>query len=276
MKTDTVQPDTPPELDAARRKLRVQRQFGAHAERYATSAVHARGRSLERMVDLCDPQSGDRILDVAAAAGHTAIRFASVIRDAPTSQVVAVDLTQETIVVAQRLVEERRLHNVWFARADAERLPFPAAAFDLVTCRLALHHVPDAASAIAEMARVCRPSGQVALADNIVPDNAETAAWIDAFESIRDPSHHRLWSLDAVTDMFERAGLDVVARETLYKEMDFHGWAWRMDVPASDRARLRAMLLDAPPEVRRWLNPVERDGELVFNLIEAVVVGRAA
>lgn len=267
--TDTMRADARRKLDAAQRKRRVQRQFGAHAERYATSAVHARGQSLERMVVLSDPQPGDRVLDVAAAAGHTAMRFAS-----RASQVVAVDLTPETIAVARRLVEERSVDDVIFARADAEQLPFRANEFDLVTCRLALHHMPDAAHAIAEMARVCCEGGHVALADNIGPDNDATAAWIDTFESIRDPSHHRLLSLDAMADMFEHAGLDIVARETLYKEMDFEGWAWRMDVRAPDRVRLRTMLCDASPAVRRWLNPMERDGKLVFNLIEAVVVGR--
>jgi ubiquinone/menaquinone biosynthesis C-methylase UbiE len=255
--------------DAAQRKRRVQRQFGVHAERYATSPVHARGQSLRRMLALTDPQPGDRLLDVAAAAGHTAMQFASHV-----GRVVAVDLTPETIAVARRLAEERSVDNVIFVRTDAEQLPFPANAFDLVTCRLALHHMPDAGHAVAEMARVCCESGQVALADNVVPDNPDTAAWINTFESIRDPSHYRLLSLDAMTDMFEHAGLDIVARETLYKEMDFQGWAWRMDVPAAVQARLRTTLLGAPPAVRRWLNPVERDGGLVFNLIEAVIVGR--
>jgi ubiquinone/menaquinone biosynthesis C-methylase UbiE len=267
--TDTMAGGRRREVDAAQRKRRVQRQFGAHAERYAASPVHAHGLSLQRMVTLSDPQPADLVLDVAAAAGHTAMRFASHVRG-----VVAVDLTPETIAVARRLARERHVDNVAFARVDADQLPFPRNTFDIVTCRLALHHMPDARRAIAEMARVCRPGGQVVLADNIVPDNDDTAAWINAFESIRDPSHASLWPIAALAAIFEQAGLAIAARESLYKEMDFEGWAWRMAVPAPDRARLRAMLLAAPPAVQRWLNPRERSGNLEFNLIEAVVVGR--
>ncbi|RME49691.1 MAG: methyltransferase domain-containing protein, partial [Chloroflexi bacterium] len=146
--------------------------------------------------------------------------------------------------------------------------------FDIVTCRLALHHMPAAGQAIAEMARVCRTGGRVALADNIVPEDEDTATWVNRFETIRDPSHFRLWPLAAIVTMFEGAGLAIRAYETLTKMMDFENWAWRVDVPPADKARLRAMLFDAPPAVQQWLSPREVDGRLKFNLVEGVVLGR--
>ncbi len=250
-------------------KARVQQQFGAHADRYATSAVHARGESLGRMVDLVRPQPADLVLDVATAAGHTALRFAAHVR-----QVVGADLTPPTLETARRLARERDQSNLRFVAADAEHLPFRAGSFDIVTCRLALHHMPDAGQAIAEMARVCRAGGRVALADNIVPEDEDTAAWVNQFETIRDPSHFRLWPLPAIIAMFEAAGLEVAERQTLTKMMDFENWAWRMDVPPADRARLRALLFDAPPAVQQWLSPREVDGRLKFNLVEGVLLGR--
>lgn len=256
-------------LPADATKARVQQQFGAYADRYATSAVHARGESLDRLVDLVQPQSDDLLLDVATAAGHTALRFATHVR-----QVVGADLTPPTLETARRLAHERGQANLTFVAADAEHLSFPAETFDIVTCRLALHHMPDAARAIAEMARVCRTGGRVALADNIVPEDEDTAAWVNQFETIRDPSHFRLWPLPAIVGMFEAAGLHVAERQTLTKTMDFENWAWRMDVPPADKGRLRAMLFDAPPAVQQWLSPREVDGRLKFNLVEGVVLGR--
>ena len=57
-------------------KKRVQEQFGASAAEYATSEVHAKGASLARLVELIGPQPGCQVLDVATAAGHTALAFA--------------------------------------------------------------------------------------------------------------------------------------------------------------------------------------------------------
>ena len=68
----------------------VKKQFGANAAAYATSAVHAQGASLARLVELVQPQPGWRMLDVAAAAGHTAFAFAPHV-----AQVIATDLTPE-------------------------------------------------------------------------------------------------------------------------------------------------------------------------------------
>ncbi len=56
----------------------------------------------------------------------------------------------------------------FFQEGDATALPFVDASFDLVFCRTAVHHFPDPAVVVAEMARVCRPGGRVAIADLIV------------------------------------------------------------------------------------------------------------
>lgn len=250
-------------------KARVQQQFGAHADRYAISAVHARGESLQRMVDLVRPRADDMVLDVATAAGHTALRFATHAR-----HVIGADLTPATLETARWLSRERGRGNLTFVAADAEGLPFPAETFDAVTCRLALHHMPNPAKAIAEMSRVCRAGGHVALADNIVPDDEAAAAWINTFETVRDPSHYRLWPLGVITAMFEAAGLAVEAQETLTKFIDFEDWTWRVDVPSAGKAQLRTMLFEAPPVVQQWLAPGETDGRLRFNLVEGVVLGR--
>lgn len=251
-------------------KTRVQRQFTPVAERYAVSAVHSRGQSLERLVALTAPQSHQRVLDVATAVGHTALRFAPHVR-----QVVGADLTPATLAVARRLAAERDVANVTWVAADAEVLPFPDACFDIVTCRLALHHMPHASRAIAEMARVCRLGGCVALADNLVPEDPAAARWINAFERLRDPSHHRVRPLSEMLRLFQTAGLQVETHETLTKAMDFEDWTWRMDVAPQVKARLRHMLLEEIlPTAADWLVPATVNGRLTFHLVEGVFVGR--
>jgi len=73
---------------------------------------------------------------------------------------------------------------------DAAALPFTDGAFDLVVCRAALHHFPDPAVQIAEMARVCRPGGRVVVSDMLAPGTADRAAF-DALHRVIDPSHAR-------------------------------------------------------------------------------------
>ena len=54
-------------------KTKVQAQFGAASDAYATSTVHAKGESLKILTDLITPQPDWVMLDVATAAGHTAL-----------------------------------------------------------------------------------------------------------------------------------------------------------------------------------------------------------
>src|SRR5208337_3212248 len=63
---------------------------------------------------------------------------------------------------ARRLTAEERLANLFFVRGDAQRLPFPAACFDLVNCCGALHLFPEPARALAEVSRVLRLHGRFA------------------------------------------------------------------------------------------------------------------
>ena len=90
-----------PSLAGDDTKARVQTQFGRAAEAYAVSAVHAKGASLARLVELAEPKPSHRVLDVATAVGHTALAFAPHV-----AHVLGVDLTPETLAVAQRLAGE--------------------------------------------------------------------------------------------------------------------------------------------------------------------------
>ncbi len=79
------------------------------------------------------------------------------------------------------LAQNRRLANVEYRVADAQRLPFESDYFNLVTSRIALHYYPDMRAAIRKMARVCQLGGLIALVDNIVPHEEHAAAFINRF-----------------------------------------------------------------------------------------------
>jgi SAM-dependent methyltransferase len=247
----------------------VRHQFGTHAEAYATSIVHAQGESLARLTVLTQPQRDWIVLDVSTGAGHTALAFAPLV-----ARVIATDLTQQMLDAARRLATERKIANVEFRPADAHSLPFDDGEFDLVTNRIALHHYPDAAGAVRQMARVCRRGGLVALVDNVVPSDEQTSAYLNRFETLRDPSHHWAHPVSRLEAFFTDAGLRLEHRECLKKEMEFAPWAKRMGADDAMVARLRALVLDAPDAVRAVLTPRLDGARLYFTLTEAVLVGR--
>jgi ubiquinone/menaquinone biosynthesis C-methylase UbiE len=250
-------------------KTLVQQQFGANAAAYATSTVHAKGASLPRLVELTHPQPGWRALDIATGAGHTAFAFAPHV-----AHVTASDLTPEMLTVAARLAHEKGLTNVDFREADAENLPFDPATFNLVTCRIAPHHFPDIPRFVRECARVLKPGGVLALVDNIVPEDATAADFVNAFEKYRDPSHVRCLSAEEWADAYQQAGLRLTHAEEAKKAMNFEAWADNMNASPDMRATLRQMLNEAPAQAKDFLTPqFVADGSIMFNLSEGIFIG---
>lgn len=252
---------------------RARQQFGAHAQNYVTSADHARGESLHRLLDLLPFQPDWRALDVATGGGHTALALSARVRE-----VVATDITPEMLAAAERFIYSQGRTNVTFREAEAAALPFVDQTFDLVTCRLAAHHFPDCARFVQESARVLKPGGWFALIDNVTPPEAGAARHINAFEKLRDPSH--LWAYTAVDwEAFcVAAGLAVKHLALYHKPLDFEAWCDRLAVSPLTRRQLRVMLWHAPASARESLAPkfaADRlAGPLTFHLSEALLLAQ--
>jgi ubiquinone/menaquinone biosynthesis C-methylase UbiE len=246
----------------------VRRQFGLNAERYVSSYDHSKGESLDRMLEVVDPKPDWRVLDIATGGGHTALAFAPRVRE-----IVATDLTQEMLDAAERFIRGKGVRNVSFAEADACDLPFEAAEFDLVTCRVAPHHFPDGAKFVREMARVLKPGGAAAMIDNVVPEDRATGDYINSFEKFRDPSHVRALTASEWLRFFADAGFAVETAEIFRKARDFEAWAGLQTVSDPVKAELRRRLEHAPPGPAEALGPETREGKLCFYLTEILLVG---
>ena len=261
-------------------KSLVQEQFGKTAASYLTSAPHALGKSLERLVALTSPQKSWHVIDVATGGGHVAYAFAPHV-----ARVWATDITQEMLDLVKAEAQKRGLTNVRTAYAKAEAMPFEDASFDLVTCRIAPHHFPDIPTFVAEVERVLKPGGTFALADNIEPDAESTPGFVpielrdaaliyNTFERLRDPSHSRCLGMTEWSDLIEDAGLRVVHRERAPKEMEFEPWATRMGCSAPTLERLRSILQEASPALKAFLKPRSEGNALFFTLDEAIIIAR--
>ena len=255
-------------MDSAAKSL-VQSQFGANAERYATSRIHAEGESLWRLMEMVAPRADWEAIDIATGPGHTALAFAPKVK-----HVIAADVTPEMLQVARGLAEKRGIKNVSFAEVPAEKLPFPDASFDLVTCRTAPHHFADVPAFVAEVARVLRPGGVFGLVDNIAPDDAEAAAQHNDFEKTRDPSHARCLSEEEWLGLIAGAGLTVRHKEILSKDIELEGWAGRMQASPEAMEKLRVILRNASGALREFLQPKERANSIDFVLLESLIVAQ--
>lgn len=245
----------------------VKKQFGANADAYVTSKVHAQGASLARLIELTNPQSDWHVLDVATGAGHTALAFAPHV-----AQVTATDVTPEMLAKTAVLAQQRNIQNLTTQEADAEALPFPDAQFDCVTCRIAPHHFPHIEQFVQETARILKPGGLLAVVDNVVREG-KAGDYINAFEKLRDPSHGRCLTISEWETCFANAGLTMMDTDTLEKRMEFLPWARRMVKDENLVEQIKVMLLNAPEDARDFLQPSTTE-PLTFRLVEGVFVGK--
>jgi SAM-dependent methyltransferase len=109
------------------------------------------------LVEACGVRAGQRVLDVAAGSGNAAIPAA-----ATGADVVASDLTPEMFEAGRRAAAARGVELQW-QEADAEHLPFPDGAFDVVLSCVGAMFAPHHQDVADEMLRVCRPGGTIGL-----------------------------------------------------------------------------------------------------------------
>jgi demethylmenaquinone methyltransferase/2-methoxy-6-polyprenyl-1,4-benzoquinol methylase len=103
-------------------------------------------------------RAGDRVLDVAGGTADLSAAFAK--RVGPTGQVWLTDINNAMLSRGRdRLIDEGLLGPV--AQCDAEKLPFAANTFDVVSVAFGLRNMTHKETALAEMRRVLRPGGRL-------------------------------------------------------------------------------------------------------------------
>ncbi|HWD39549.1 MAG TPA: methyltransferase domain-containing protein [Fimbriimonas sp.] len=250
---------------------RVAAQFAPTAAAYAASKTHGDKEALAVLVELTDPQSADKLLDIATGAGHTALAFAPLV-----AEVVAFDLTPSMLDQAAALAAERGLTNVTTVQGQAERLPFPDESFDIVTVRTAPHHFADVKAFVDESFRVLKPGGKFLLVDTTVPEDDWLDIEINRIELLRDPSHVRNYRASEWQGLVEEAGFRVahlhVGQHAGGKKMDLEEWLERIRTSEANREQLRGIFSNPAPELVEALAIDRVAGRIVFTLPEMTLL----
>ena len=110
------------------------------------------------VIERVDPQPGERVLDAATGTGAAAILAAQ-----RGADVVGMDLAPVLVETARERAAEEGV-TVYFEVGDAEAMTYDDGHFDAVTSTCGVMFAPDHTAVAAELARVTRPGGRVALA----------------------------------------------------------------------------------------------------------------
>ncbi|OHV51371.1 SAM-dependent methyltransferase [Pseudofrankia sp. BMG5.36] len=123
-----------------------------------------------------DTKFGDDLPAYAAAVREIGLRAGAVVLDAgcgtgralpalrdavgPAGTVIGLDVTSQMLVTTR---QRGRATHAALVLADARRLPIAAGAVDAVFAAGLVHHLPDMSAGLAELARVSRPGGTLAI-----------------------------------------------------------------------------------------------------------------
>lgn len=236
----------------------------------------------ELLCEAVDARAGQCVLDVATGSGNTALSAAR-----RFCEVTAVDWVSALLERGRERAAAERL-TINFGESDAENLPVPDGAFDLVLSTFGVMFALDQARAASELLRVCRPGGKIGLA-NWAPDG-----WVG--ELFRATAHHvppppgltspMRWGTEAGLEELlgdGLASLKVVRRTFMFRYASAEHWLdvfrsyygpTRRAFEALDPARRELLAADLI-DIARWFNG-SNDETLVLpgDYLEVVAIRR--
>jgi SAM-dependent methyltransferase len=154
-----------PRRDPAEPRAHLRALWSSVAGGWAEHAAYVDARAApvtEAMLDATRPAPGERVLELACGPGGLGLAAAE--RVASAGEVVLSDVAPEMTAIAAARAAAGGFANTRTRELDLEQIDEPDGAYDVVLCREGLMFAADPARAAAEIARVTRRGGRVAIA----------------------------------------------------------------------------------------------------------------
>ena len=194
----------------------------------------------DRVVEALAIEPGSRFLDVGCGTGGVALRAARA-----GANVVGIDISPDQLAKARRAAEEQGL-AIQFDEGDAQELPYADGEFDAVASVFGAVFAPNQHRTAAELGRVCRRGGRLALtawpadewaevharAGRIFVEDADAREWADE-EHVRK----------LLGDAFE---------------LEFETGEWRIEAGSGEE--LWELASTSMPPLRAWLAELDDEG----------------
>jgi ubiquinone/menaquinone biosynthesis C-methylase UbiE len=179
---------------------------------------------------------GTDVLDLCTGTARIPIELC---RRFAECRVMAADLSAYMLDLARLNIEiAGQIQRIQLEQADAKRLPYADAYFDVVLSNGSLHHIPEPLVVLREVVRVLRPGGVFFLRDLVRPDSAEAVTALvatyageanDRQQAKFADSLRASLTLAEIRELIERLGYDP---QTVQMTSDRH-WTWTARKPGA-------------------------------------------
>jgi ubiquinone/menaquinone biosynthesis C-methylase UbiE len=243
-------------------KARAASTYNSAADHFDDEPLAFWSRYGERTIARLALRPGSTVLDAGCGSGASAIPAAKAV--GPTGRVIGVDLAEKLLNLGRTKAAKAGLGNIEFRIADMEDLDYQDGQFDAVVCVFAIFFAPDMESQAAELWRMVRPGGKLAIT-TWGPRLFEpgTSVWWETVREEGPDLHMAFNSWDRITDpasvrqLLSNAGVpdaEVVAEDgsqILRRPEDWwavvlgSGYRWTVDKLGKDAtARVRKANID--------------------------------
>ncbi len=229
--------------------------FDKSAYNYYISSDHKTGDDLNLLAEYFANKKFRAVLDIATAAGHCAKAFKS---EKYYFSDISINMLNQ---VKHHFPYPLLMLN------SAENIPVKNSAFDLVSCRIALHHFKHPHTFFQEAGRVLKQTGFLIVVDSVVDKDD---AYLNTIEFIRDSSHIRSYTIKELVEMF--AGkFRCEFQKIIYKKHDFDEWAKRL-MPSEIRLnKIKNSFLNLPKHMKYELN-LETNGDKILSYTDKKII----
>ncbi|MEM7223760.1 MAG: class I SAM-dependent methyltransferase [Pseudomonadota bacterium] len=186
----------------------ARRSFNAELLSADYPEIHGDDHQIGRLLDFLAPRADGRYLDLATGAG--AVAFALAARH-PEAHVHGIDIADQAITRNRAAARAQGHDRLQFHTTGGRAIDFPDRHFDGIASRFALHHFPEPATTLGDLARVLRPGGALAIAD-AVRHPADTVDFINRFQALKPDGHIRIYDPAELVALFRPHGFQAAER----------------------------------------------------------------